>query len=66
MLGGQSPENMLAQMGVGPDALGAAGLDLGAIAERAQSMLAANPDLERQLREQLGAPPSPPAGDEEE
>lgn len=67
MLGGaQSPEAMLAQMGVGPDALGAAGLDLGAIAQRAQSMLASNPDLERQLREQLGAPPGQPAGDEEE
>ena len=52
MSGAQTPEEAMSQMGGDPGALG--GLDLGAMMAQAQSMLAANPDLERQLREQLG------------
>jgi len=56
MAGATTPEQALQQMGAGPDALGAlGGLDLNAMAAQAQSMLAQNPDLERQMREQLGA-----------
>lgn len=57
-----NPKEALANMGMGPDALGAMGLDLGAIAKQAQSMLADNPELEAQLRAQLGGA----APDEEE
>ncbi|MCB9596348.1 MAG: hypothetical protein H6719_26735 [Sandaracinaceae bacterium] len=52
MAGATTPEEALAQAGASPAALG--GLDLGAMMQQAQSMLSANPDLERQLREQLG------------
>ncbi len=52
MSGAASPEEALRGAGADPVALG--GLDLGAMMAQAQSMLAANPDLERQLREQLG------------
>ena len=56
MAGAASPEEALQKMGAGPDALGAlGGIDLSSMAAQAQSMLADNPDLERQLREQLGA-----------
>ncbi len=68
MAGATSPEEALEQMGAGPEALGAlGGLDLSAMAAQAQSMLAQNPDLERTLREQLGAAGlEAPSGDEDE
>lgn len=59
--GAESPEEALRNMGVPPGQLG--GIDLGAMAAQAQSMLAANPELEEQLRASFGAGESDEDGD---
>lgn len=64
MSGATTPEEALSQAGADPAMLG--GLDLGAMMAQAQSMLAANPDLERQLREQLGGMLGADEGDDDE